>query len=118
MKRDKVLAIAREVWGDDSGKPWSEAALVHLEAFAGLVEAAERERTQWDIHSCHQGCENPACVAVREAVAAEREACAALCDAHTNPNEDPLMPVGQYEGGCYITAEFLAGAIRARGNHG
>jgi hypothetical protein len=47
--------------------------------------------------------------------AAEREACAKLCDALKNPIDDPLAPVGQYESGCYITAEFLADAIRARG---
>jgi hypothetical protein len=48
--------------------------------------------------------------------AAEREKCAKLCDALKNPIDDPLAPVGQYESGCYITAEFLADAIRARGN--
>ena len=47
--------------------------------------------------------------------AAEREACAALCDAHKNPIDDPAAPVGQYESGGYIMAEFLADAIRARG---
>jgi len=47
--------------------------------------------------------------------AAEREACAKLCDALKNPIDDPLAPVGQYESGGYITAEFLADAIRARG---
>jgi hypothetical protein len=35
--------MAREVWGDDSGKPWHESAVTHLEAFAALVAAAERE---------------------------------------------------------------------------
>ena len=43
MNRDDVIKIAKEVWGDDSGKPWHESALVHLEAFAMRVEAAERE---------------------------------------------------------------------------
>ena len=47
--------------------------------------------------------------------AAEREECAKLCDALKNPIDDPLAPVGQYESGGYITAEFLADAIRARG---
>jgi transcriptional regulator of NAD metabolism len=28
------------------------------------------------MHTCHDQCERPACVAVREAVAAERERCA------------------------------------------
>ena len=49
--------------------------------------------------------------------ATEREACAALCDAHKNPIDDPTAPVGQYESGGYIMAEFLADAIRARGNN-
>jgi hypothetical protein len=31
---------------------------------------------QDDIHTCHFECQRPICVAVREAVAAEREACA------------------------------------------
>ena len=43
MNREDVIRIAKEVWGDDSGKPWHESALVHLEAFALRVEAAERE---------------------------------------------------------------------------
>ncbi len=43
MNREDVIRIAKEVWGDDSGKPWHESALVHLEAFAMRVEAAERE---------------------------------------------------------------------------
>ena len=47
--------------------------------------------------------------------AAEREACAKLCDEHKNPIDDPLAPVGTYESGKYIVAEFLADAIRARG---
>jgi hypothetical protein len=33
-----------------------------------------------DIHTCHADCQRPACVAVREAVAAEREACARVVE--------------------------------------
>ena len=33
-----------------------------------------------DIHTCHSECQRPICVAVREAVAAEREACAQVLD--------------------------------------
>jgi hypothetical protein len=33
-----------------------------------------------DIHTCHSECQRPICVAVREAVAAEREACAKVLD--------------------------------------
>ena len=46
--------------------------------------------------------------------AAERKACAKLCDENTNPNADKYEPVSQYQSGCYITAEYLATAIRAR----
>jgi hypothetical protein len=42
MIRDDTIRIAREVWGDDSGKPWSESALLHLERFAALLEAKVR----------------------------------------------------------------------------
>jgi hypothetical protein len=46
--------------------------------------------------------------------AAEREACAKLCDAECNPtpNEGHITT---YQSGGYITAEYLAAAIRARG---
>ena len=33
-----------------------------------------------DIHTCHSECQRPICVAVREAVAAEREACARVVE--------------------------------------
>lgn len=33
-----------------------------------------------EIHTCNNDCQRPACVAVREAIAAERERCAKLCD--------------------------------------
>jgi hypothetical protein len=44
--------------------------------FADLVAAAERN----NVHTCHNDCQRPACVAVRKAVKAEREACAKVCD--------------------------------------
>jgi hypothetical protein len=50
-------------------------------------------------------------------IAAEREACAKVCDAECNPtpNEGHITT---YQSGCYITAEYLASAIRTRGNNG
>ena len=38
--------------------------------------AQERERLKWDVHSCGPTCKRYACVSMREAVQAEREACA------------------------------------------
>lgn len=35
---------------------------------------------QDDIHTCHFECQRPICVAVREAIAAEREECAKVLD--------------------------------------
>ncbi len=43
MNRDDIIRMAREVYGDDKEKPFHESALYHLEAFANLVAAAERE---------------------------------------------------------------------------
>lgn len=43
MTKEDIIRIALEVWGDDSGKPWSEAALLHLERFAELLEAKVRK---------------------------------------------------------------------------
>jgi hypothetical protein len=77
----------------------------HLEKFANLVAAAERERIKWDtIHSCHPECDKPVCVAIRKAVLEEREACAALCD--------KISDEDGFEGGY---ANYCAHAIRERG---
>jgi len=57
-----------------------------------------------EVHTCNNKCQRPACVAVREAVAAEREACAKICDE---------LDVGF---GWDATAHDCADLIRARGN--
>jgi hypothetical protein len=75
MNRDDIIRMAGE-----AGIGWLERAegiSEFLERFANLVAAAERERIRWDsIHSCHPECDKPICVAMRKAVAEEREACA------------------------------------------
>jgi hypothetical protein len=53
-----------------------------------------------EIHTCNNDCQRPACVAVREAVLAEREECAKVCD-------DMVL----------YTGFDCAAAIRARGNN-
>lgn len=71
-----------------------------IEAFAELVRADEREKYKWDVHSCGPTCKRYACMAMREAIEAEREACA------------KVVEQGHY-------AETRAGhaaAIRARSN--
>jgi hypothetical protein len=48
--------------------------------------------------------------------AAEREACAKVCDEDKNKLGNGNVYLSQFESGCYVTAEFLADAIRARSN--
>ena len=55
-----------------------------------------------DIHTCHSECQRPICVAVREAVAAEREACAQICEK-------------DFSGHGWAQAAIAAQAIRERG---
>lgn len=54
---------------------------------------------------------------IEGAIQEEREACAKLCDEECNPtpNEGNITT---YQSGGYITAEYLASAIRSRGNNG
>ncbi len=108
MKREEIIHMAHEA-GLIETMPaereyhavWSTST-AELQRFAKLVEAAYVERTKYDgIHTCSHLCQRPFCVALREAVAAEREACAEVCEAYIAPS---------------IGLE-MAAAIRARGNH-
>ena len=79
MNRDDIIRMYEKANG------WSpegfDSTVDELERFANLVVAAERERVKWDtIHSCHPECDKPVCVAMRKAVAEERESCAKLLD--------------------------------------
>ena len=90
LKMAEQASLSRQDWWKDD-----EA----LERFAEQVREDEAEKYKWDVHSCGPTCTKVACVAVREAVQAEREACAKVCDAadkSTHPTD-------------------LADAIRARG---
>jgi len=68
-----------------------------------------RQPDGWGVMLDHQQLERFAALIA----AAEREACAKLCDAECNPAPNEGH-VSSYQAGCYITAEFLAAAIRAR----
>jgi hypothetical protein len=64
-----------------------------------------------DIHTCHPECQRPICVAVREAVAAEREACARVCDAKV----DAEYATGKVDHNEIGWTQACAFAIRERG---
>jgi hypothetical protein len=79
-----------------------------LKAFEALVRADQDEKYKWDIHSCGPTCKRYVCVAMREAVEAEREACAKVCEAvHVGAYDTPEF---WREGVAYT----CAAAIRAR----
>lgn len=86
MTTDDITEIARRAGGVEEYAGSSDKAFwvfdkSELDLFAKLVAAAERDRIKWDsIHSCHPECDKPVCVAMRKAVADEREACARLLD--------------------------------------
>ena len=103
MTNDDIIRMAREVDLTDGVELQREIEAVVR--FAELIAAAERNRTWTQDHWTEYE---------RSIAAAEREACAKLCDENTNPNADKYEPVSQYQSGCYITAEYLATAIRAR----
>jgi len=83
MTREDIIRMARECsfgWAA-SGRGPVLMTEEQIERFAALVAAAEREKHKYDgIHTCHDECPRYACVATREAVAAEREACASLIE--------------------------------------
>jgi hypothetical protein len=86
-----VVEMAREAGAIHIHKSSKEFAVVGNEAierFAELARADEREKYKWDIHSCGPDCKRYACVSMREAVEAEREACAKVCDDWPNGRDD------------------------------
>ena len=89
-----TIELAREAGNDDLCDAMQVA---FLERLVALVRADQDEKYKWDVHSCGPTCKRYACVEMREAVEAEREACAKVCDD-------------------YFGFNAIAGAIRSKGN--
>ena len=100
MNQEDIIKMAREASVPNSWDlNWFDP---YYARFAALVAAAEREKFEVNsIHTCHSECQRPACVAVREAVAAEREACARVAES--------------YEPRCEVCPSGVSLAIRERG---
>lgn len=80
MTKDDIIRMARKAGIAQYGLGWT-CWEGQLERFAALVAAAERDHLlSTEIHSCHANCQRFACVQTRNAVKAEREACAQVCD--------------------------------------
>ncbi len=80
MNRDDIILIAKDAGLLRGGDGWTEPhrwGITEIERFAHLIE----QHLSYDgIHTCHAECQRPACVAVREAVKAEREVCAEMVE--------------------------------------
>jgi hypothetical protein len=115
MNQNEILKMAREAGAFWELSETPEKDAVFLMRFAERVAAYERERMEFDgIHTCHDKCQRPACVAVREAVKAEREACAQLCDEYVVPvSIEGAHP--DYLIGKQMAFQQAARAIRERG---
>ncbi len=67
MKRDDIIRMARE-----AGFHPIVGGIVEGNLFR-FAKAIEQHLSYDGIHTCHDECQRPACVAIREAVKAERE---------------------------------------------
>jgi hypothetical protein len=107
-----TIDMAREARAMIYNSPYDPKKLIDItftpetvEDFVALIRADEQEKYKWDIHSCGPTCKRYACVAMREAVEAEREACAKVCEnIYTNGD------------GAECWLENAAEKIRNRGN--
>ena len=110
--KDKVDAWQNDFW---------TITQEELKAFEALVRADEAAKYTWDVHSCGPTCTKAACVAMREAVGAEREACAKVCEQESNNfggvAEGPFVTdFGKHTHMSMAAgAQNCAAAIRARG---
>ena len=109
MSRDDIIRMAREAGCPIAGiglMSFSDHQLwAMLQRFASLIE----QHLSYDsIHTCHDECPRPACVAGREvrarAAKTEREACAKVAELVAREIDDTNS-----------TATYIAAAIRARG---
>ena len=100
-RKRTIMEMAREAGICTWLKPPADV-VERIEAFEALVREDEAQKYKLDIHSCGPTCTKIGCVTVREAVLAEREACAKVCEAHWEID------------GTHTAKEFAA-VIRARG---
>jgi hypothetical protein len=109
----EVLRLSKDgIWANPD-IPVDEAAKLVLAAMEWNIKvlvdkavADEREKYKWDVHSCGPTCKRYACVAMREAVEAEREACALLIEENAQECSGPMG----------LVLQANADAIRNRSN--
>jgi hypothetical protein len=78
---EKLKAFEALVRADERERVMNEPLTkAQWQRFEDEIRADEQEKYKWDVHSCGPTCKRYACVAMREAVEAEREACAKVCE--------------------------------------
>jgi hypothetical protein len=108
---DKTIDMAREAgWPIEAGRQLPDTGSMSLKHFEALVRADEAAKYTWNVHSCGPTCTKAACVAMRKAVEAEREACAKVC----GKLADEALAFGDEN--AVLCFEEAESAIRARGN--
>lgn len=125
MKQDEIIEMARQAGGREMVSSLTHpngpttAIKFHvengsLEAFAKLVadkkDAEHKEAMRWDVHTCGPTCKRYACVAIREAVKAERETIKELAEKELL-NTSALMSMPPQSSAAWNILQ----AIRARG---
>ena len=115
-----VIEMAREAgWPIEAGEELPNTGSMSLERFAELVRADQDEKYKWDIHSCGPTCKRYACVAMREAVEAEREACARIAEEPSATTYECTVACGgpeqTFQQRMPKDAHEIAKQIRARG---
>ena len=104
MTRDDIIRLAREAgWNGIYSKPILSISMQE-EDFLRFAKLIEQHLYYDGVHTCHDECQRPSCVRVREAIQAEREACAKVCDFVAKEIDDTNG-----------TATYIGKAIRARG---
>jgi hypothetical protein len=91
MTRDGILKLAEEC-----GIPEFENNESQAHNILTFFDRIQQIMLYDGIHTCHNECQRPACVATKRAVEREREACAKVCDE-------------------YSQSRYAAAAIRSRG---
>ena len=78
MTREDILKMARQACHPHEkaifASPWGDEWVLRF------AEMLQQYSSHDGIHTCHDQCQRQACVAIREAVAREREACAQLAE--------------------------------------
>jgi hypothetical protein len=96
-------ALAEQIKRELVGEQPAQQDPVSTEWQKGYLQGAaeQEEKYKWDIHSCGPTCTKAVCVAMREAVKAEREECAKVAETYREWDD---------------TGMGIAEAIRARSN--